>query len=658
VFPGGSRPLGGGLPTLTASVSRPATRLLLACLAGLAAAATAAAPAGAAPRSAQAPSDKLLYQDGHSGRFLLDGTWYFRLDPADQGLAQGLPRQTSLLGWSPVQVPHAWNATDLSDASQRGTVGWYRRDFRLPSGSRRLSWVLRFESVNYRTTVFLNGRQIGRNAGAYVPFEVPASTVKRGGVNRLVIRVDNRRTDTDLPPAREQDDGTPGGGWWNYGGLLREVYLRRFDRVDIQNLLARPLLPCRSCDATVLVRATLANPGGGRKKVRLRATVGGALVRFPEATIGSRGTRVVQGRVKIRDPRLWEPGNPELYRVRAVATINNRAVSSYATHIGIRSFKVNGRGRLLLNGRPLMMRGASIHEDNPEVGAALSSGQRDLTWSLLRELGATITRAHYPLHPQFLEAADRDGILVWDQIPFYRLLEETIKLKSVRDKGLSYLRDTILRDQNHASVLTWSIANELPSRPTFGQERYIAAASRLIRQMDPTRLSAIDIAGYPQVPPIGVFRQLDAIGVNSYFGWYPGPGGTVGERTGLAPYLDQVHDFYPGQAVFVTEFGAEANRSGAIDEKGTFEFQRDLMQFHISTYDTKPFVNGAIAWILRDFRVRPGWDGGNPKPSPPVNAKGLTDEFGVKKPAFDETRRLYRNSFALQAARAQRAAKR
>ncbi len=639
-------------------MSRPTTRLLLACLAGLAAAATAAAPAGAAPRSAQAPSDRVLYQDGHSGRFLLDGTWYFRLDPADQGLAQGLPRQDSLLGWTPVQVPHAWNATDLSDASQRGTVGWYRRDFRLPSRSRRLSWVLRFESVNYRATVFLNGRQIGRNAGAYVPFEVPASTVKRGGVNRLVIRVDNRRTDTDLPPAREQDDGTPGGGWWNYGGLLREVYVRRFDRVDIQNLLARPLLPCRSCDATVLVRATLANPGGGRKKVGLRATVGGARVRFPVTTIGSRGTRVVQGRVKIRDPRLWEPGNPELYRVRATATINNRAVSSYATHIGIRSFKVNGRGRLLVNGRPLMLRGASIHEDNPEVGAALSSGQRDLTWSLLRELGATITRAHYPLHPQFLEAADRDGVLVWDQIPFYRLLEETIKLKSVRDKGLAYLRDTILRDQNHASVVTWSIANELPSRPTFGQERYIAAASRLIRQMDPTRLSAIDIAGYPQVPPIGVFRQLDAIGVNSYFGWYPGPGGTVGERTGLAPYLDQVHDFYPGQAVFVTEFGAEANRSGAIDEKGTFEFQRDLMQFHISTYDTKPFINGAIAWILRDFRVRPGWDGGNPKPSPPVNAKGLTDEFGVKKPAFDETRRLYRNSFALQAARVQRAAKR
>jgi len=607
------------------------------------------------------PTGKVLYQDGNGGRFLLDGDWYFRLDPADQGLAQGLPRQPSLDGWGAVKVPHAWNATDLSDASQRGTVGWYRQDFRLPSGSRRLSWILRFESVNYRATVFLNGRQIGTHEAASVPFEVPAAAASRRGVNRLVIRVDNRRGDTDLPPTGEQDDGTPGGGWWNYGGLLREVYLRRYEKVDIKDLVARPILPCRTCAAKVLVRATLANPGGGRKKVRLRATVGGARAKFPVTTIGPRGTRVVQASVKIPDPRLWEPGNPELYSVRAAATINNRSVATYATHIGIRSIKVNKLGRLLLNGRPIVLRGASIHEDNPDVGAALSAGQRAFMWSQLRELGSNITRAHYPLHPQFLEMADRDGVLVWSEIPFYRFKEEVIKLKSVRDKGLAYLRDTIVRDQNHPSVLAWSIGNELPSRPTFGQERYIASAIRMAREMDPTRLKALDISGYPQVPPIGVFQSLDAIGVNSYFGWYPGPGGTVGDRNGLGPYLDQMHDYYPRQALFVTEFGAEATRNGPIDEKGTFEFQRDLMQFHVGTYDSKPFVNGAIAWILRDFRVRPGWDGGNPRPKPPVNAKGLTDQFGAKKPVYDEVRRLYRNIFELQQARrarAQRATKR
>jgi beta-glucuronidase len=93
--------------------------------------------------------------------------------------------------------------------------------------------------------------------------------------------------------------------------------------------------------------------------------------------------------------------------------------------------------------------------------------------------------------------ADRAGVLVWDQIPFYRIPVDILKRKSVRNRGLAYLRDTILRDQNHPSVLAWSIANELSSRPKKNQQKYMNAAVRLIKSMDPTRLSAIDFAGYP-----------------------------------------------------------------------------------------------------------------------------------------------------------------
>jgi beta-glucuronidase len=597
----------------------------------------------APPASVSVPSKKVLYRDGHGGRYLIDGTWLFRLDTQDQGLGQGFFRQRTTDGWSPVSVPNAWNATDLSDDSQRGTVGWYRKDFRLPRGSRPAAWALRFESVNYRARVFLNGHEIGRHEGAYLPFEIPARGLRRRGVNRLVIRVDNRRTATDLPPARDQANGRPGGGWWNYGGLLREVYLRRLEGVDLQNLLVRPNLPCRSCAATVLVRGTLRNPGGRTRKARLRVTVGGLVGRSPEVKIPSGATREVSIRLRIPDPRLWEPGDPELYDVRARVQVGRRTAGTWSGHVGVRSIKVDRNGRMVLNGRPVQLRGASMHEDHPTLGAALGPAERRYNISLLQQLGATATRAHYPLHPHTYELADRAGILIWNQIPFYQLRNDAMRQRSVRDKGLRMLEEMIRRDWNHPSVFVWSVANELPTRISTGQRRYLEAASSLTSRLDPTRLSAIDFAGYPSAAPSTLYRRFDALGINSYFGWYPGPNGQIVDRELLSPYIDQLHDYYPTEALFVTEFGAEANRDGPIDEKGTYAYQQDFMQFHVSTYDTHPHVNGAIAWILRDFRVRPDWDGGNPRPEPPVNFKGLVTLDGRPKPAFEDTARLYRN---------------
>jgi len=628
--------------TLSITLAGAATAVLAALAPSAATAGDGATRAQAPPPSASTPSKRVLYRDGHGARHLVDGTWFHRLDPEDAGLSRGFARQAGLAGWSAVAVPHAWNATDLSDASQRGTVGWYRKDFRVPRAPRGSTWILRFESVNYRARVYLNGREIGRHAGAYLPFEVPARGLRRG-VNRLVVRVDNRRRETDLPPGRIQSNGRPGGGWWNYGGILREVYLRRVDRVDLSSLLVRPSLPCRRCAATVLVRGRARNTSSRPAKVRLRARVGGIAARSPVVRLPGRGTRELSLRVRIRDPRLWEPGDPELYRVKAAVQVGRRTAGTWSTHTGIRSIRVDGRGLMRLNGRAVRLRGASIHEDHPTLGAAMGPLERAELFQALLDLGGTMTRAHYPMHPHFYEMADRAGVLIWNQIPFYQLRDSAMRRRAVRAKGLEMLAEMIERDQNHPSVFTDSVANELPTRVGAGQRAYIEAAADLVRSLDPTRLSAIDFAGYPSATPSDVYRRLDAIGFNSYFGWYPGPNGQIVDRDLLSPYIDLLHDYYPDQALFVTEFGAEANREGPIDEKGTYAFQREFMRFHISTYDSNPHVNGAVAWILRDFRVRPDWDGGNPKPEPPVNFKGLVSEGGVRKPAFEETARMYRD---------------
>src|SRR3954453_15758973 len=187
----------------------------------------------ALPASALAQSDglvqKTLYKTGASGRYLMGGTWLYRPDPAGNGPALGFPSNSATEGWAPVTVPNAWNAKDYSDASFAGGVGWYRKDFHLPSAAKRYSWVVRFESVNYRSRVYLNGRLIGKNTGASLPFEVrlPAGVLKRGGTNVLAIRVHDRRFPTDFPPSGLSTTGVPTGGWWNYGGVPRRGYPRK-----------------------------------------------------------------------------------------------------------------------------------------------------------------------------------------------------------------------------------------------------------------------------------------------------------------------------------------------------------------------------------------------------------------------------------------------
>jgi beta-glucuronidase len=624
----------------SSSVRRPL--LWVALLAGLLLAAVTPPPAGAA----DGLSKRVLYRDGHTGRLLLGGAWLFRRDAEDAGLAQGLPTSTATEGWSTVQVPHTYNAEDYSDESQRGTVTWYRKDFRAPRGGGR--FAIRFEAVNFRARVWLNGREIGSHTGDDRPFDLYAPRLRRG-VNHLVVRVDNRHLPTDFPPVRDIGAARrPSGGWWNYNGILREVYLRRIGPVDLKAFGVRPILPCRRCPASAAVRLLLRNPGRRAVRVRPTARVAGRPVALRSVVVPGGRSRSVGGRVALGRVRLWEPGSPRLYRASASA-----GGTGFRTHFGVRSIKVDRRGRMLLNGRRVRLRGASVHEEAKGVGAALGPGQRATLFRQLRASGARITRAHYPLHPHFLEMADRAGMLVWEQIPFYQLRNDVLAMSSIRRQGLDFLADTIRRDYSHPSIIAWSVGNELGNRPagdgdeaasapSAGLVAYIAQAAALSKRLDPSRLAAYDISGYPDAPKPRVYRRLDALGLNSYFGWYPGPGGQLNDRTRLGPYLDAMHRRFPRLALFVTEFGAEANRSGPATEKGTFEFQRDFLRFHLGVYNSRPFLNGAIIWALRDFKVRPAWNGGNPKPDPPFNRKGLIDTSNGRKPAFVLVRQIYR----------------
>ena len=469
-----------------------------------------------------------------------------------------------------------------------------------------------------------------------MPFEFALGHL-RPGVNRLVVRVDNRRTAADLPPG-------PGGGWWNYGGILREVYLRAVQTADVEQVQVRPTLPCPRCAAMIDEQVLVRNLTGARQKVRLRGAYGRAVLNFGTATIAPHGTWTASASASMPHPSLWAPGHPKLYTARlTLSDAKGRRLGGYLTYSGIRTIKVVG-GQLQLNGHFLNLRGVNLHEQTLQGGAALTLAQTAQLVSWVQQLGATVIRAHYPVGPEMEEMADRDGILIWSEVPVYQVPAQFLGDPAWQARAHAMLEDNILANQNHPSILVWSIGNELPSPAPPAEARYIAGAVALAHQLDPTRPVGMAVSNWPGLACQSAWNALDVIGDNEYFGWYDAGGGWDDDRDALGPFLDTVRACYPTKAIMVTEFGFEANRDGPVEERGTYAFQADSVAFHLNVFATKPWLSGALYFALQNFVAWPGFTGGNPEPDPPFHQKGLLDFGGDPKPAWAVVSQIYHST--------------
>jgi beta-glucuronidase len=648
--------------------------VLLVLIAALPSAAHAQGGATPAPRSGQqpppppppppleveAPGGKPLIREGQAGRMLLGGRWYFRPDDAlVQGDTEGWYAQDDLVGWTAITVPHNWNATDTLE--NRSSVGWYRKEFRLPASPKEALhfWKVRFEGSNYRTKVWLNGRHIGGFTGLF-PFEAELKGLRKGR-NTLVVKVSTLRSRTDLThwrPAKFNGYGT--GGWWNFGGLLREVYVRRVDTVDIQDVNVLPRLRRLRGPAEVEVRITLRNFTRKERNVALVLDVAGQRIRLEPETLRPLTERELTTEFTIKRPRLWQPGRPFLYNLTVGAVTEGKRRAAYRLNFGVRKLQTRG-GAMLLNGHKLNLRGASIHEDDLEEGGALSASTRRLLINRLRNLRATVTRSHYPLHPAFIEAFDRLGILYWVDAPVYQLPNTYFNLSGVRTGSIRAAALTVRNNVNNPSILTWSLANEPAGNRSEGGmigpglTTYLRDASAAVRELDDTRFIAIDRQsrlGEPLTSP--AFRYLDVLGVNEYFGWYPSynPAFPRGPAllADLGLYLDQLHAANPALPLMITEFGAEAKGPGPVEQPGTYEFQERFVRDHLAVHASKPYINGSIHWALRDFRVHPTWAGGAPEgwTLPPWNNKSLIEENNGRKPAYFAARGMWRRTKPLR----------
>ena len=325
---------------------------------------------------------------------------------------------------------------------------------------------------------------------------------------------------------------------------------------------------------------------------------------------------------------LWSPESPKLYEV-AVESESDRVRDS----IGFRSIETSGR-EILLNGKPIFLRGITMHAEAPyRTGRAWSEDDARTLLGWAKELNANFVRlAHYPHDERMTRLADRMGLLVWSEIPVYWTIRwENPETYANAEKQLV---EMITRDKNRASVILWSVANETPI-----SEPRLLFLSRLVeraRREDPTRLvtAALQVRDahadtYMLDDPLG--QVLDVLGCNEYVGWYFG----LPERADRIQWKT-TYD----KPLIMSEFGAGALQGYHGDDLTIFteEYQRNVYEHQIGMLKRIPFLRGTSPWILMDFR--------SPRRTLPgiqdyFNRKGLISERGQKKAAFFVMQKFY-----------------
>lgn len=487
-------------------------------------------------------------------------------------------------------------------------------------------------------TVWLNGRLVGAHHDPYAPFTLPARGLRPGRVNELVVRVVNRK------------HALPREGWWNWGGITRPVKLIPQGPVVLDDLAVMPSLACAapgSCSTPVVqVRGRLVPRAPGRPRVAIRVTL-----RSPGGTLSTHTfTTRRRGEVAFDfplsgTPDLWSPDHPALYSTVVTTRVGGHTAQVDRFRSGIRALQVKG-GLLFLNGRRVQLRGASIQEDVPGRGPALRPHDIDRIVSELKAVGANVTRAQYGLSEELMSALDRAGIMLWNQAPVYHRDVE-LRHPDGRAEAIAEVRDNILAARDHPSLLANSVDNEpvvIPDRRP-GTRVFLLRASRVAKSLDPVTPTAVDISLKPNLPVQRTLSHFDLLGLNSYFGWYTGSGPTsVANFADFAPALRAMRIGYPRQGLVVTEFGAEASFAGPAYQKGSYAFQADYLNRALDVIDTTPFLGGALYFSLREFAVKPHWDGGASLPVAQRNSihhKGLIAYDGAPKPAWAVARQRF-----------------
>ncbi len=583
----------------------------------------------------------------------LNGEWHVIVDPYFTGLYSfhnaerkdgffentplPAPDDNTLVEYSFVKsptlhVPGDWN-TERPDLFFYEGPLWYQRDINYTPQPGHHTF-LHVGAANYHSLFWINGTRVCEHEGGFTTFDCDATAALKPGANSIVAAVDNTRHPEDLPTIKTD--------WWNYGGLTRDLSLIDLPERYIQTYDLH------------LDRATRTKIEGWIQLAGSHEENGNAVdISIPELHLNAHLGPDATGRVAVSLPvpglQPWTPEAPKLYKVDITARPAKFAGPSATLtqlsdtlheELGFKTIETRG-SEILLNGKPIFLRGVSVHAEAPyRTGRANTAQDMNTLLGWAKEMGCNFVRlAHYPHDEKMTRAADRLGLLVWSEIPVYWAVEFSDPAVLAKAKGI--LHEEIDRDRNRASIALWSVANETPNTPARTQ--FLTALTEEVRATDPTRLvtAALLVHSGPITAdgshtkviddPLG--KALDVIGFNEYIGWYEGTPATADSTTWTVAY---------DKPLIVSEFGggAVAGRHGPASQRFTEEYQAAIFDHQLPMLNKIPHLRGMSPWVLMDFRspsrLLPGTQDY-------FNRKGLISEQGKKKKAFATLQHAYKD---------------
>ena len=615
----------------------------------------------------------------------LNGEWSYIVDPMNNGLPEssffgGFPKNKiqktgmELIEYnfetaSKIQIPGAWNAIDERLFFYRGPV-WLYKKFNYSPKKEALTHLY-IEGSNFTTKIFLNGSIIGEFEGGYVPFNFNISKYLKEGENILLVQTDNTLDESSVPTQKTV--------WWPWGGIVGDVYVVETPKQFIQNAY----LQLNPDDFSAVLFKLEMNKESSGHIIKLEIPELQFKAEYKTNSLGA-----ISENIKI-NPQLWSPLSPKLYEV----TISSNA-ETISDKIGFRSIQTKGQ-KIYLNNSEIQFKGIAMHSEPIGIpGPAFSKEHFQKLLLTAKDLNINFIRAaHYPYTRHLAKVADQLGLMLWEEVPVYWNIDwDNSNTLNIAKNQITRL---VQRDQNRASVVVWSVANETPL--SSSRMRFLKTLLDEIEINDSSRLSTaallsgseeqfrslvlvlalqgsksqwvtpkekaifqliLDQANIPIDSelsfslsiddPLG--ESVDLISYNEYFGWYYVTFFTdqmkISEGTLRKLMFEVMPDIKISSSfdkpIHISEFGAGAKYGNHTNKIWSEEYQAKLYKHQLEMLSNNPQIQGISPWVFKDFRAML-------RPLPGIqdfyNRKGLIDENGNKKEAFDVLADFYENKW-------------
>lgn len=543
-----------------------------------------------------------------------------------------------------VNLPHTWNDKDASGEKGQYYRGAskYKKDFELNKNEDKKIFLY-FEGANQETTLFINGDSIGRHTGGYSSFAFDIGKSVKEGTNKIDVDITNKADANVLPLSMD---------FTFFGGIYRDIYVIITNAIhfDVLNygsngvLISTPKVSEKIGELNI--RTRLLNETKKNKKIALVHRIISADGKTVETItknvvlLAASGVNEISLSGKVNSPELWSPNSPAMYTV--VSEIKDLETGSVIDQVvnplGFRWFNMDPQKGFFLNGKHLKLTGVSKHQDFEGIGSAVSNDLLIKDLEMIKAMGANCYRtSHYPHDPEVLNACDRLGILVIEEIPLVNSITES---EAFSENCHLVMTEMITRDYNHPSIYSWGLSNEIciMGQGSIGSERgneYDDNLKKLItslnvqaKSIDPFRLTTQSMHYKTQrYESSGVIKIGDYIGTNLYQGWY------FGVADSLVVSAKNMQKLSGNKPLMVSEYGAGADPRLRTDNPRRFDFSLEYQTlvhkaWLKSIYDND-FVAGSFVWNFADFSSPVRGD-----TNPLINNKGVVSHGRIPKDAF------------------------